>query len=414
MPDNPIIWTPGGLKEFDYHAIRDRGLCEGWREATAGEAEMFHKLKAADARIAALEAENRAMKKALGKARKAVSEVENPNQQQVTTLLAEIDSALNIPGDVVDRLNQLEILEENWDSYEAARMQKGLRPAADLILAALHQADIQGFTTLNSQGQIVVEGSLCGAEFEVTVFSLDDAKLNIEEGLDDSVMSRVAYLKEVAPDDGIEWSSASEADCLEFLSAGPICETPKLSLTNGGHLYASWRNGPYLLGLEFRGGGLIHYVCFHPKPDGDVDRAAGATDLQQVRLAGYLRLLPFSAQEPYNKPTGMTQAEVTTKFNGGGDARITVLEAENRELREALEPLPEDGTDDLSEAEWQAIEPYITLLKHTTDHLTAKDRALAKTILQSKQHSGPLGMIESGIVLGRVLARARAALKEGT
>lgn len=58
----------------------------------------------------------------------------------------------------------------------------------------------------------------------------------------------------------------------------------------------------------------------------------------------------------------------------------------------------------ITEVEWKMLEPYIEPCPGTADLLSDKDRELAKLILKSKQHLGPLGMIEVGIVLGRMLS----------
>mgnify|MGYP001586364808 CR=1 FL=1 len=58
----------------------------------------------------------------------------------------------------------------------------------------------------------------------------------------------------------------------------------------------------------------------------------------------------------------------------------------------------------LTEAEWDVIGPYLEPNPDgLVEMLDDKDRELAKAILKSKGHLGPLGYIEVGIALGRVL-----------
>ncbi len=63
----------------------------------------------------------------------------------------------------------------------------------------------------------------------------------------------------------------------------------------------------------------------------------------------------------------------------------------------------------LTEKEWKRVAPYLVEFesagaRSVADALTDKDRELAKAIIAAKRHLGPLGMIEVGIVLGRMIA----------
>jgi hypothetical protein len=105
---------------------------------------------------------------------------------------------------------------------------------------------------------------------------------------------RLEFLRAEAEDEGVSWSKESERDLIAFCSTSTVA--PAVYLLENGNLRAVWRDQTGAqVGLQFRGGGQVHYVMFAPRAQGATARLYGVDDVAslrpQVSAAGLQRLL---------------------------------------------------------------------------------------------------------------------------
>ena len=95
---------------------------------------------------------------------------------------------------------------------------------------------------------------------------------------------RIAYLKELAANEGIEISTYSEKDLRSFLVSVEFTRRPYIALLDNGNFRVIWKNADReQIGMQFRGRGLVHYVLFALRsPDRFMAQATGRDTLQNV------------------------------------------------------------------------------------------------------------------------------------
>ena len=108
---------------------------------------------------------------------------------------------------------------------------------------------------------------------------------------------RICDLKELAFEENIEISADSEKDLRSFLDSVEFTRRPYIALLDNGNFRAVWKNADReQIGLQFRGGGLVHYVFFALRSSGRfMAQATGRDTLQnarrQIEVQGLGRLM---------------------------------------------------------------------------------------------------------------------------
>ena len=97
----------------------------------------------------------------------------------------------------------------------------------------------------------------------------------------DSYESRILFLKGEAEHDGYTLNHESETDFRQFISSAPDKRKANLVLMDNGNLRAIWKDKQgSQLGLQFLGGGMIQYVIFKQREQGQPSRGTGRDSLE--------------------------------------------------------------------------------------------------------------------------------------
>ena len=100
----------------------------------------------------------------------------------------------------------------------------------------------------------------------------------------DAYMARMKQLQNEALHDGYAMNLTSEVDFRQFIQSAPEIRKGNLVLMDNGNLRASWKDGQRAhLGLQFLGGGMVQYVIFKCRTQGQqTSRVAGRDSLEGV------------------------------------------------------------------------------------------------------------------------------------
>ena len=99
------------------------------------------------------------------------------------------------------------------------------------------------------------------------------------------VKARIGRLKDLASEEGIEPSAASERDLRAFLDSVAPSRRPYIALLDNGNFRAVWKNTELeQVGLQFLGNSEVQYVLFALRPPKRfVARAAGRDVLTHIK-----------------------------------------------------------------------------------------------------------------------------------
>ena len=105
-----------------------------------------------------------------------------------------------------------------------------------------------------------------------------------ERALIERLFAWCAELKRRGAEEGLPWSSASEADFWAFMVSRPGLREPGVVLTDEGNLRAVWRNAAgEQVALEFRGFGDVSFVLFARHPAArQMARSVGTGELSRI------------------------------------------------------------------------------------------------------------------------------------
>ena len=106
-----------------------------------------------------------------------------------------------------------------------------------------------------------------------------------------AVKARIDGLKDLATEEGVEISAASESDLCAFLDSVLPSRRPYIALLDNGNFRAVWRNSEQeQVGLQFLGDSEVQYVLFALRPPNRfMARAAGRDVLTYIErwIEGY-------------------------------------------------------------------------------------------------------------------------------
>lgn len=106
---------------------------------------------------------------------------------------------------------------------------------------------------------------------------------------------RIALLRSLAEEEGIELSTLSEDDFFDFACTEPRTKVASLVLLDNGNLRAVWRSGQQEVGAQFHGGGSVQYLISREGDDGNIVHAARRATFEEfsvaIESAGLGRLL---------------------------------------------------------------------------------------------------------------------------
>ncbi len=96
---------------------------------------------------------------------------------------------------------------------------------------------------------------------------------------------RINLLKNEAQDDGHTLNLASEIDFRHFVCSEPCFRRGNLVLLDNGNLRAIWKDKQGTsLGLQFLGGGMVQYVIFKRREQGQpISRVSGRDSLDGLK-----------------------------------------------------------------------------------------------------------------------------------
>ena len=99
-----------------------------------------------------------------------------------------------------------------------------------------------------------------------------------------AVEARIDRLKDLATEDGVEISAASERDLRAFLDSAAPSRRPYIALLDNGNFRAVWKNAELeQVGLQFLGDSEVQYVLFALRPPKRfMARAAGQDVLTHI------------------------------------------------------------------------------------------------------------------------------------
>ncbi len=110
---------------------------------------------------------------------------------------------------------------------------------------------------------------------------------NIEDSTDKlrSYISRMHLLKNAAENDGYSLNLASEIDFQLFICSETNIRKGDLILMDNGNLRVTWKdNRGTHLGLQFLGGGMVQYVIFKQREQGQpISRVTGRDSLEGLK-----------------------------------------------------------------------------------------------------------------------------------
>ena len=86
--------------------------------------------------------------------------------------------------------------------------------------------------------------------------------------------SRLDRLRSFAEEDGVEFSTMSEHDFLDFACTEPQTRLASLVLLDNGNLRAVWRCGEQEVGVQFYGDGSVQYLISRESEDGGIAHSA--------------------------------------------------------------------------------------------------------------------------------------------
>lgn len=96
-----------------------------------------------------------------------------------------------------------------------------------------------------------------------------------------SYESRILFLKNEAEHDGYTLNHESETDFRQFICSAPEKRKGNLVLMDNGNLRAIWKDKQGTqLGLQFLGDGMVQYVIFKQREQGQPARATGRDSLE--------------------------------------------------------------------------------------------------------------------------------------
>lgn len=98
----------------------------------------------------------------------------------------------------------------------------------------------------------------------------------------DAYMPRLKFLQDEALHDGCELNPASEVDFRNFVQSDPDIRRGNLVLMDNGNLRATWKDEHGArLGLQFLGGGMVQFVLFKRRKQGQpISRVSGRDSLR--------------------------------------------------------------------------------------------------------------------------------------
>ncbi len=108
----------------------------------------------------------------------------------------------------------------------------------------------------------------------------DTSLASVTQPVDPATNDRVAYMNRIdqlrsfAEEDGIEFSTVSEHDFLDFACTEPRTKRASLVLLDNGNLRAVWRMGEQELGVQFYGDGAVQYLISQKGDDGRITHTA--------------------------------------------------------------------------------------------------------------------------------------------
>lgn len=127
-------------------------------------------------------------------------------------------------------------------------------------------------------------GKIHEIDLEKMVISEEQAKVKATREICHSYVSRIEFLREEAPEEGMNFNENSKRDFWRFIEMIPFPRRGYLLLMDNGDLRVVWDdNEDNLVNIQFLGNSSARYVIFKRRTEsGLVSRVAGSDTLNGV------------------------------------------------------------------------------------------------------------------------------------